>query len=143
MFQDFSFFTYTHKILYILIHYFHLLHFYPFIYIVIALHVIPCQIHIGQKWCYLLSIFQRHLPNSNIVTSSNPNPYKLATTRKGGLHFLLSVNSNYYFDVKIKRGGFVGFVNDLINSGCLECVFFFIIELRKSKKTHSISTFIL
>ena len=131
MFQNFSSLTHTHKPLCILIHHFRLLYFYLFIYVAIAFHAIPCQIHIGQKRCYLLSIFQRHLPNSNIVISSNLNPYKLATTRKEGLHFLLSDDNNYYFVVKIERCGFVGFVNDVIDCDCLECVFFFFLRIKK------------
>ena len=55
--------------------------------------------------------------------------------RKGGLHFILSDNGNYDFDVKVRRCGFLGFVNDVIDCGCL--------ELRRKRITHSISTFIL
>ena len=47
-----------------------------YIYLIIALHVISRQIHIDQKQCHLPSIFQRHLPSSNIVVSSNPNLYE-------------------------------------------------------------------
>ena len=45
--------------------------------------------------------------------------------RKGGLHFILSDNGNYDFDIKVRRCEFVGFINDLIDCRCLECVFFF------------------
>ena len=50
--------------------------------------------------------------------------------RKGGLHLILSDNSNYDFDVKVKSCGFVGFVNDVdvIDRGCLKCVFCFRIK---------------
>ena len=48
--------------------------------------------------------------------------------RKEDLHFILSDNGNYDFDVKVGRCGFVGFVNDVINYGCLECVFYFSIK---------------
>ena len=44
---------------------------------------------------------------------------------KGGLHFILSDNGNYDFDIKVRRYGFVGFVNDEIDCGCLRCVFCF------------------
>ena len=56
----------------------------------ITLYAIPYQIHTNRNWCYLPSIFQRHLPTSKIVVSSNPKPYELATTKEGGLHFILS-----------------------------------------------------
>jgi len=46
--------------------------------------------------------------------------------RKEGLHFILSDNDNYYFDVKVGRCGFTGFINDVID--CLECVFCFRIK---------------
>ena len=42
--------------------------------------------------------------------------------KKGGLHFILSDNSNHDFNVKVGRCGFVGFVNDVIDCGCLRCV---------------------
>ena len=48
--------------------------------------------------------------------------------RKGSLHFILSDNNYYDFDVKVRRCGFVGFVNDVIDYGCLECVFCFRIK---------------
>ena len=99
-----------------------------YIYLSITFHVIPCQIYIGQKRCYLPSFFSRHLLNSNIVVSSNPNPYELTTTRKRGLHFILSDNSDYKFDFKVERCKFVGFVNDVIDCGCLRCVFCFRIK---------------
>ena len=62
--------------------------------------------------------------------------------RKWDLHFILSDNGNYDFDVKVGHCGFVGFVNEVIDCGCLECVYF-VLELRKKRNTHSISTFIL
>ena len=46
--------------------------------------------------------------------------------RKGCLLFILSDNDNYDFDVKVKRCGFVIFVNDVIDGRCLGCVFCFI-----------------
>ena len=54
--------------------------------------------------------------------------------RKGGLHFILSDNSNYNFDVKVERCEFVGFVNDVIDYGCLGYIFFFRI---KEKETNT------
>ena len=48
--------------------------------------------------------------------------------KKGGLHFVLSDNDDYDFDVKVERCEFVGFVNDVINRGCLRCVFCFRIK---------------
>ena len=38
---------------------------------------------------------------------------------KRGSHFLLSANGNYDFDVKVRRCGFVGFINDVIDRRCL------------------------
>ena len=60
--------------------------------------------------------------------------------RKGGLHFILSDNSNYDFNVKVKSCGFVGFVNDVdvIDYGCLKCVFCFRIK-KKEKDTFYIN----
>ena len=58
--------------------------------------------------------------------------------RKEDLHFILSDNGNYDFDVKVGRCGFVGFVNDVINYGCLECVFCFSIK-EKEKDTFYIN----
>ena len=54
--------------------------------------------------------------------------------RNEGLHFILSDNNDYDFDVKVKRCGFVSFVNDTINRGCLGCVFCFRIK-KKEKYT--------
>ena len=81
-----------------------------------------------QKRCHLPSIFWQHLPNSNFAISYIPNLYKLATTKEGGLHFILSDNGNYNFYVKIRRCGFVDLLNDVIDYGCLECVFCFRIK---------------
>ena len=58
--------------------------------------------------------------------------------RKESLHFILSDNDNYDFDVKVERCGFVGFVNDVINCGCLKCVFCFRIK-EKEKDTFYIN----
>ena len=45
--------------------------------------------------------------------------------KKGGLHFILSDNDNYDFDVKVGRCGFVGFVNDVIDCVCFDmCILF-------------------
>ena len=60
--------------------------------------------------------------------------------RKGCLH-ILSDNGNYNFDVKVRRCKFVSFVNDAIDCECLGCIFCF--RLRRNRKTHSMSTFIL
>ena len=54
--------------------------------------------------------------------------------KKGGLHFVLSDNINYDFNIKVRRCGFVNFVNDVINCGCLGCVFCFRIK-EKEKNT--------
>ena len=56
--------------------------------------------------------------------------------RKGSLHFILSDNGNYDFDVKVKRCGFVGFMN-VIDGEYLGCVFFFRVK-EKEKNTFSI-----
>ena len=58
--------------------------------------------------------------------------------RKEGLHFILSDNDDYDFDVKVKHCGFVSFVNDMINHGCLGCVFWFRIK-KKEKDTFYIN----
>ena len=79
-----------------------------------------------QKWFHLSLIFQRQLPSSNIVISSNSNPYELATTNGGGMHFIFSEYRN--FDFKIKRYKFVGFVKDVTHCRCLGCIFCFRIK---------------
>ena len=48
---------------------------------------------------------------------------ELATTKEGGLHFILSDNGNYDFDVKVDHCKLVGFVKDVIDRKCLRCVF--------------------
>ena len=48
--------------------------------------------------------------------------------KKGGLHFIFNNNGNYNFDVKVRCCGFVSFVNDVINCGCLGYVFSFKIK---------------
>ena len=58
--------------------------------------------------------------------------------RKGGFHFILSDNSNHDFDVKVRRCGFVGFVNNAIDHGCLRCAFCFRIK-EKEKDTFYIN----
>jgi len=59
--------------------------------------------------------------------------------RKEGLNDNENDNDNYYFDVKVERCGFMGFVIDVIDCGCLGCVFC----SRIKRKTNFISTFIL
>ena len=49
-----------------------------------------------------------------------------------GMHFILSDNNNYDFDVKVGHCGFVGFVNDVIDCECLRCVFYF--RIKKKEK---------
>lgn len=58
--------------------------------------------------------------------------------RKEGLHFILSDNGDYDFYVKVKCCGFMSFVNDMINRGCLGCVFCFRIK-KKEKDTFYIN----
>ena len=62
--------------------------------------------------------------------------------RNEGLHFILSDNDNYYFDVKVVHCEFMAFVNDVIDCECLRCVFCFRIK-EKEKDKFYISTFIL
>ena len=54
--------------------------------------------------------------------------------RKWGLHFILSDNSNYDFDIKVRRYGFVGFINDEIDCGVWDV--YFVLELKRKWKTH-------
>ena len=54
------------------------------------------------------------------------------------MHFILSDNGNYDFDVKVKRCGFVGFVNDVIDGEYLGCVFCFRVK-EKEKDTFYIN----
>ena len=80
---------------------------------------------------FLPSIFQKHLHSSNIVIPFNTNSYELATTREGGLHFILSDNSNYDFDIDVKCCGLVSFLKVVIDCGCLGYVFCFRIKERE------------
>ena len=54
------------------------------------------------------------------------------------MHFILSDNGNYDFDIKVKRCRFVGFVKDVIDCGCLGCVFCFRIK-KKERDTFYIN----
>ena len=90
-----------------------------YIHIFITLHAISCQIH-KPKQCYLLSIFQQHLPSFNIVVSSNINSYEFTTTKERGLHIILS-DGNYKFDVEVKRCGLVSFLKVVIDYGYFGC----------------------
>ena len=60
----------------------------------------------------------------------------MSSTWKGGLHFILSDNGNYNFNVKVGCYRFVGFVNDVIDCGCLGYIF--VLKLGRKRKTHSI-----
>ena len=128
MFQDFSSFSHTQNSLHFNSWFSPLALILLYIYLSIALHAIPCQIHIDQKQCHLPSMFQRHLPNSNIVVPSNLKTYELATTKEGCLHFILSDSGNYNFDVKVNRCELVSFVKDVVDCRCLKCVFCFRIK---------------
>ena len=135
MFQDFS----NWKIDILCIFWFNILRlFIPHTYIQNSLHFnspfspLACQIHKDKKRCHLPSIFRRHIPSFNIVVSSNPNHMSWLQPRKGGLHFILSDNGNYDFDVKVRRCEFLGFVNDVLDCGCLGCVFCFKIKKKKN-----------
>ena len=142
MFQDFSSLTHTHKTLCILIHQFHLLHSYPFIYT----YPLPFMIsHVKYTWTKNDVIYLQSFDNTYLALTLL---FHLILTRmnwlqprKGGLHFILNDNINHNFDVKIGHCKFVGFVNDVIDCGCLDM--YFVLELRKKRKTHSILTFIL
>ena len=52
--------------------------------------------------------------------------------RKEGLHLLLSDNGDYDFDIKVGRCEFMGFVNDVIDCGCLWYVFCFRIKEKEN-----------
>ena len=45
--------------------------------------------------------------------------------KNGDLRFILSDNSNDDFDIKVERCGFEGFINNVFDRECLECVFCF------------------
>ena len=84
-----------------------------------------------QKGCHLPTIFWQTLPSSKIAISSNPNPYELDTTKEGDLYFILSDNGNHNIYVKVRHCRFVDFVNDVIDCGCLRCIFCFRIKERE------------
>ena len=52
----------------------------------------------------------------------------LLQRRKGCLHFILSDNGNYDFDVKLGSCELMGFVKDVIDCGCLRFIYFFRIK---------------
>ena len=56
-----------------------------------------------QKLFHLPSTFRRYLPNFFILVSFNSNSYELAKAKEGGIHFILSNNGNYDFDVNYKK----------------------------------------
>ena len=62
--------------------------------------------------------------------------------RKGGLHFILNNNDNYDFDVKVRLCGFVCFVIDVVDCGCLGYVFCFKIK-EKEKDTFYINFYFI
>ena len=126
MFQDFSSLIHTHKTLCILIHNFYLFHFYPFIY--------------THPWPFMPSHVKYTQTKNNVIYLQSFNDNYLPLTwlfhliltyiswlqpRKRGLHFILSDDGNHKFDVKVRHCGSVGFVNNVIDCGCLRCVFLF------------------
>ena len=48
--------------------------------------------------------------------------------------YWVTTYDNYYFDVKVGRCGFMNFVNDLIDHGCLICVIFFFLRIKEKEK---------
>ena len=50
------------------------------------------------------------------------------------MHFILSDNSNYDFNVKVRCCGFVVFVNYVIDCECLGCVFCFRINYEERER---------
>ena len=44
------------------------------------------------------------------------------------MHFILNNNDNYNFDIKVGHCGFMDFVNNVIDCGCLGYVFYFKIK---------------
>ena len=53
---------------------------------------------------------------------------------KGCLHFILSDNGNYDFDIKVECCRFVVFVTNVIDCECLECVFCFRIKEKEKEE---------
>ena len=45
----------------------------------------------------------------------------------------MTTYDNYYFDVKVGRCEFMSFVNDVIDHGCLICVFFFFFRIKEKE----------
>ena len=58
--------------------------------------------------------------------------------RKRGMHFILSDNGNYDLDIKIGHYGFMDFIIDVIDFGCLEYIICFRIKGKKKKKKRHI-----
>ena len=57
--------------------------------------------------------------------------------RKRGMHFILSDNGNYDLDIKIGHYGFMDFIIDVIDFGCLEYIICFRIKGKKKKKKYT------
>ena len=102
MFLDFSSLTQTHKTLCTLIHHFHLLHFYPFIYIYLypfmSSHV---KYTYNKNDVIYLQFFNNTYLTLTLLFHLILTNMSLLQRRKGGLHFILSDNGNYDFDVKV------------------------------------------
>ena len=96
----------------IFIHHFH---FYSLIY---TFHTIPSQIRLDKKWCHLLSTFQWHLRNSDIVVPYNSKLYEQAMTKEGSLCFLFS-DGSLWFHVEVRHFGFCEGCNSFWVFRCL------------------------
>ena len=104
-----------------------------YIYQFISLHTITCQIQQTKNDVIYLQSFKGTYLVLTLLSHPIPIHMSWLQQRKGDLHFILSDNSNYNFDVKVGCCRFVGFVIDVIDCGCLGCVFYFRI---KAKEKH-------
>ena len=134
--------TYT-QIICILIHHFHLFYTYPFIF-TYSWPFMPSHvkyIHTKNDVICLQSFDDTHLALI-LLFHLIITPMSWLQPRKGDLHFILSENSNYDFNVRVERCRFVGFINDVIDCRCSGCIFHFKIK-GKEKDTFYINFYFI
>ena len=98
-------------------------------------------IHTKTDVIYLQSFDDTHLALT-LLFHLIITPMSWLQPRKGDLHFILSENSNYDFNVRVERCRFVGFINDVIDCKCSGCIFRFKIK-GKEKDTFYINFYFI
>ena len=101
-----------------------------YIYLPIALHFIPYPIQQTKNNVNYLQSFDVTYPLFSHLILTRMSWLQL---RKSSLHFILSDNDNYDFDVNVRCCRYVDLVNDVIDYRCLRCVFCFRIKGKKRR----------